>query len=182
MLTRSMAIGMATKKVTITLDEAQLKNVQGLVASGKADSVSRFVQHAVAVSLADVAGWGAMLGSFQHCNGIVGDPTIASTCSGPALKFPTAYSRPACNSRPRHQAVGCQEPRVMLRIHTGESVPRGSRAGATRQGSIRPSVPQGTMVLALCDLGCGADGAGCSTPHRLPALASCAGAPSVAGW
>jgi hypothetical protein len=57
-----MAIGMATKKVTITLDEAQLKNVQGLVASGKADSVSRFVQHAVAVSLADVAGWGAMLG------------------------------------------------------------------------------------------------------------------------
>jgi hypothetical protein len=33
-----------------------------------------------------------MLGSFQHCNGIVGDPTVASTCPGPALKFSTAYS------------------------------------------------------------------------------------------
>jgi Arc/MetJ-type ribon-helix-helix transcriptional regulator len=54
---------MATKKVTITLDAEQLQNVQKLVASGKADSVSGFVQHAVKVSLADVAGWGAMLGA-----------------------------------------------------------------------------------------------------------------------
>jgi Arc/MetJ-type ribon-helix-helix transcriptional regulator len=53
---------MATKKVTITLDEKQLASVQALVASGKAESVSGFVQHAVTVSLADVAGWGAMLG------------------------------------------------------------------------------------------------------------------------
>lgn len=57
-----MVLGMATKKVTITLDEKQLTSVQALVASGKADSVSGFVQHAVQVSLADVAGWGAMLG------------------------------------------------------------------------------------------------------------------------
>ena len=57
-----MVIGMATKKVTITLDEKQLADVQALVARGKADSVSGFVQHAVTVSLADVAGWGAMLG------------------------------------------------------------------------------------------------------------------------
>lgn len=55
-------IGMATKKVTITLDEKQLASVQALVARGKAESVSGFVQHAVTVSLADVAGWGAMLG------------------------------------------------------------------------------------------------------------------------
>ena len=34
---------------------------QKLVASGHADSVSGFVKHAVGVSLADVAGWGAML-------------------------------------------------------------------------------------------------------------------------
>jgi hypothetical protein len=54
---------MATKKVTITLDAEQLRNVQRLVASSKADSVSGFVQHAVEVSLADVAGWGAMLGA-----------------------------------------------------------------------------------------------------------------------
>jgi hypothetical protein len=54
---------MATKKVTITLAADQLKNVQKLVAGGKADSVSGFVQHAVKVALADVAGWGAMLGA-----------------------------------------------------------------------------------------------------------------------
>jgi Arc/MetJ-type ribon-helix-helix transcriptional regulator len=53
---------MATKKVTITMDEKQLANIQALVASGRAETVSGFVQHAVTVSLADVAGWGAMLG------------------------------------------------------------------------------------------------------------------------
>jgi Arc/MetJ-type ribon-helix-helix transcriptional regulator len=53
---------MATKKVTITLEDEQLEAVRALVASGEADSVSAFVQHAVSVSLADVAGWGAMLG------------------------------------------------------------------------------------------------------------------------
>lgn len=53
---------MATTKVTITLKDEQLASVRGLVASGKAESVSGFVQHAVDVSLADVAGWGATLG------------------------------------------------------------------------------------------------------------------------
>lgn len=57
-----MAIGMATTKVTITLDDEQLAAVRALVASGRADSVSGFVKHAVSVSLADVVGWGAMLG------------------------------------------------------------------------------------------------------------------------
>ncbi len=52
---------MATKKVTITLDEAQLARIQALVRAGSAASVSGFVQHAVTVSLDDVAGWGAML-------------------------------------------------------------------------------------------------------------------------
>jgi Arc/MetJ-type ribon-helix-helix transcriptional regulator len=53
---------MATRKVTVTLDEHQLEAMRELVATGKASSVSGFVQHAVAVSLADVAGWGVMLG------------------------------------------------------------------------------------------------------------------------
>lgn len=56
-----MVIGMATKKITVTLDEEQLGRVRRLVAAGKAASVSGFVQHAVSVSLDDVAGWGAML-------------------------------------------------------------------------------------------------------------------------
>lgn len=58
-----MVNGMATSKVTITLDDDQLAAVRKLVASGKADSVSGFIQHAVSVALADVAGWGALLGT-----------------------------------------------------------------------------------------------------------------------
>jgi Arc/MetJ-type ribon-helix-helix transcriptional regulator len=53
---------MATTKVTITLADEQLSAIRELVQSGKAASVSGFVQHAVSVSLADSAGWGALLG------------------------------------------------------------------------------------------------------------------------
>jgi Arc/MetJ-type ribon-helix-helix transcriptional regulator len=56
-----MVFGMATRKITVTLDEDQLARIRALVESGKASSVSGFVQHAVGVSLDDVAGWGAML-------------------------------------------------------------------------------------------------------------------------
>ncbi|MGH9920337.1 MAG: hypothetical protein ACRD6W_15900 [Nitrososphaerales archaeon] len=52
---------MATKKVTITLDEDQLARIRALVDTGITQSVSGFVQHAVGVALDDVAGWGAML-------------------------------------------------------------------------------------------------------------------------
>ena len=58
---RGMVTSMATRKVTITLDEAQVASIGELVSSGKAENVSQFVRHAVGVSLADVAGWGAML-------------------------------------------------------------------------------------------------------------------------
>lgn len=56
-----MVDGMATKKVTITLDTAQLDRIRTLVDAGAASSVSGFVQHAVGVALDDVAGWGALL-------------------------------------------------------------------------------------------------------------------------
>ena len=56
-----MVNGMATRKVTITLDEQDLSRIKALVESGKARTVSGFVQDAVRVSLDDVAGWGAML-------------------------------------------------------------------------------------------------------------------------
>jgi len=56
-----MVSSMATKKVTITLDEAQLDQIRSLVQAGSASSISGFVQHAVTVALDDVAGWGAML-------------------------------------------------------------------------------------------------------------------------
>lgn len=56
-----MVTGMATKKLTITLDDRQIDDVKALVAAGKASSVSGFVQHAVNVALHDAAGWQQML-------------------------------------------------------------------------------------------------------------------------
>jgi Arc/MetJ-type ribon-helix-helix transcriptional regulator len=64
-----MVIGMATRKVTITLEEEQLEHVRGLVEAGKASSVSGFVQHAVGVALDDVAGWGAVLAEALAATG-----------------------------------------------------------------------------------------------------------------
>jgi Arc/MetJ-type ribon-helix-helix transcriptional regulator len=56
-----MVISMATRKVTVTLDEDQVARIRGLVSAGKVATISGFVQHAVSVALDDVAGWGAML-------------------------------------------------------------------------------------------------------------------------
>jgi len=64
-----MVTGMATKKVTITLEEEQLARVRGLVDKGTAPSVSGFVQHAVALALDDVAGWAGMLGLALDATG-----------------------------------------------------------------------------------------------------------------
>lgn len=69
-----MVVGMASKKVTITLDEAQLERIRALVEAGVAPSVSGFVQHAVGVSLDDVAGWGALLAeALQETGGALSD-------------------------------------------------------------------------------------------------------------
>jgi Arc/MetJ-type ribon-helix-helix transcriptional regulator len=67
--TGGMVTSMATRKVTITLDEAQLGQIRGLVQAGTAASVSGFVQHAVAIALDDVAGWGAMLAEALRATG-----------------------------------------------------------------------------------------------------------------
>jgi Arc/MetJ-type ribon-helix-helix transcriptional regulator len=56
-----MVIGMATRKVTVTLDERQLEQIRALVAAGRVKSVSGFVQHAVGISLDDAAEWRATL-------------------------------------------------------------------------------------------------------------------------
>ena len=69
-----MVFGMATRKVTVTLDEVQLDQIRRLVDGGGARSVSGFVQHAVAVALDDVAGWGAMLaGALGDTGGPLSD-------------------------------------------------------------------------------------------------------------
>ncbi len=64
-----MVVGMATRKVTVTLDEGQVDQIKGLVESGRSASVSGFVQHAVAVALDDVAGWGTMLAEALAATG-----------------------------------------------------------------------------------------------------------------
>lgn len=64
-----MAHGMATTKVTITLDTRQLERVRALVASGKAANVSAFVKHAVSLALQDEAGWAAMLADALEQSG-----------------------------------------------------------------------------------------------------------------
>src|SRR5579859_113877 len=69
-----MVNGMASKKVTITLDEAQLDRIRALVHAGAAPTVSGFIQHAVAVALDDVAGWGALLAeALRETGGALSD-------------------------------------------------------------------------------------------------------------
>ncbi len=56
-----MVIGMATTKITITLEDDQLEEIRGLVAGGQAANTSAFVKHAVAIALSDAVGWREML-------------------------------------------------------------------------------------------------------------------------
>ena len=71
-LIRGMVIGMATTKITITLDDEQLEEVRRIVSAGKASSVSGFVKHAVGVALHDAAGWKEMLeGALQQTGGLL---------------------------------------------------------------------------------------------------------------
>ena len=58
---RGMVIGMATTKITITLERDQVDEIRALVAAGETASVSAFVKHAVGVALQDAAGWRELL-------------------------------------------------------------------------------------------------------------------------
>jgi Arc/MetJ-type ribon-helix-helix transcriptional regulator len=60
-LLHGMGFGMATTKITITLEDHQPAEIRALVAAGAAASVSGFVKHAVGVALSDAAGWREML-------------------------------------------------------------------------------------------------------------------------
>ena len=56
-----MVFGMATAKITITLENDQIGEIRALVAAGKTASISGFVKHAVGVALHDASGWREML-------------------------------------------------------------------------------------------------------------------------
>ena len=66
-----MVFGMATTKITITLDDDQVEGIRALVANGQAASVSGFVKHAVGVALFDAAGWKELL---QEALQVTGGP------------------------------------------------------------------------------------------------------------
>ena len=65
----SMVNGMATTKLTITLDDDQFEELKRLVAAGRATSVSGFVRKAVEVALNDAAGWSRMLEEALEASG-----------------------------------------------------------------------------------------------------------------
>jgi Arc/MetJ-type ribon-helix-helix transcriptional regulator len=86
---------MASKKVTVTLDESQVERIRALVDTGSAASVSGFVQHAVGVALDDVAGWGALLAAaLRESGGPLSDDERAWADSvlgvGPRRRSPAA--------------------------------------------------------------------------------------------
>ncbi|MGH8907776.1 MAG: ribbon-helix-helix domain-containing protein [Egibacteraceae bacterium] len=64
---------MASRKITVTIPQDQLRAIRELVAAGQASSVSGFVQHAIGTALDDVAGWRAMLAEALAESG--GPPT-----------------------------------------------------------------------------------------------------------
>jgi Arc/MetJ-type ribon-helix-helix transcriptional regulator len=65
-----MVRGMATSKLTITLENEQLDEVRKLVSAGASSSVSAFVKHAVGIALHDAAGWKEMLdGALRETGG-----------------------------------------------------------------------------------------------------------------
>ena len=64
-----MVVGMATRKITITLGDDQVQEIHALVTARRAASISAFVQHAVRVALSDAAGWKEMLGEALQQTG-----------------------------------------------------------------------------------------------------------------
>lgn len=52
---------MATRKITVSLAEDQLREIRALAPRNRPANISPFVRHAVAVALSDVAEWNEML-------------------------------------------------------------------------------------------------------------------------
>jgi Arc/MetJ-type ribon-helix-helix transcriptional regulator len=88
-----MVIGMATQKITITLDQDQVREIRELVAAGRAANVSAFIKHAVNVALSDAAGWKEVL-----------DEALRQT-GGPLTKEERAWARAILNT-PRRKRAG----------------------------------------------------------------------------
>jgi len=94
-----MVFGMATVKITITLDADQVKEIRTLVAACQGRSVSGFIQHAVGIALHDAAGWREMLGDALRQTG--GQLTKKERAWADALLVPRGQKR---DSRKRRAA------------------------------------------------------------------------------
>lgn len=88
-----MVFGMATTKITITLDDHQVDEIRGLVAAGQAANVSAFVKHAVGVALSDAAGWRELLHEALQQTG--GPLTKKERAWADAILSPQGRKRPA---------------------------------------------------------------------------------------
>jgi Arc/MetJ-type ribon-helix-helix transcriptional regulator len=65
---------MASKKVTVTLDQAQLDRIRVLLEARTSPSISSFVRHAVGIALDDIAAWEELLGeALQETGGPLSD-------------------------------------------------------------------------------------------------------------
>jgi Arc/MetJ-type ribon-helix-helix transcriptional regulator len=88
-----MVIGMATVKITVTLQKEQATEIAALVKAGEAANVSAFVQHAVSVALSDAAGWREMLDDALESSG------------GPLTKRERAWADGILKSNRRNRKV-----------------------------------------------------------------------------
>jgi Arc/MetJ-type ribon-helix-helix transcriptional regulator len=83
---------MATRKITITLHDDQVRAIREFVDAGKASSVSAFVQHAVGIALFDAAGWQTMLHDALRQTG---GPLTKEECAwADGLLHPPGSNRP----------------------------------------------------------------------------------------
>jgi Arc/MetJ-type ribon-helix-helix transcriptional regulator len=89
-----MVFGMATIKITITLQKEQVEKIRELVAAGEAANVSVFVKHAVGIALYDAAGWREML-----------QQALAQT-GGPLTKTERAWADAILSPRKQKRAPG----------------------------------------------------------------------------
>ncbi|MDX2149918.1 MAG: hypothetical protein SFV54_04230 [Bryobacteraceae bacterium] len=85
---------MATAKVTITVDTAQLAEIRALVNAGQAASISGFVQHAIRTALHDAQGWRELLDAALESTG--GPLTPSEKAWADSILFPKSRKkRPA---------------------------------------------------------------------------------------
>jgi Arc/MetJ-type ribon-helix-helix transcriptional regulator len=89
-----MVFGMATAKITITLQDDQIEEIRALVAAGGASSISAFVKHAVGVALYDAAGWKEMLSDALQQTG------------GPLTKKERAWADALLAPEPKKRSSG----------------------------------------------------------------------------